>query len=69
MPAPYRSPVDESGAPTRGADPGIYARLASQSDRRARQLVPPRGTRTVGIALCLAIAATIAVAADRVPGL
>lgn len=66
MPTPHsHAPGDAA----REGDPGIYARLASQSDMRARTLIPPRGTRIAGIALCLGILASIVVAAVRVPGL
>lgn len=69
MPNPSsRAPHSTSGAGRRG-DPSIYARLASQTERRARRLTPPRGTRTAGVVLCFAIAATIAMAAARVPAL
>lgn len=67
MMTPIRDDAEAARAAAREGEPGIYARLASQSDRRLRRLTPPRGTRAVGFALCVAIAATIAVAADRVP--
>jgi hypothetical protein len=51
----------------RPGEPSVYARLASQADLRARVHTPPRGTRTAGLVICLAVAVALVVAALRVP--
>jgi hypothetical protein len=49
-----------------GEGPGIYARLAEQSEVRYATRRPPRGTRVVGWAICLALLGAVVAAALQV---
>lgn len=51
----------------RPGEPSVYARLARQADVRLGGRTPPRGTRLVGWAVCIALAVATVIAAVRVP--
>ena len=43
--------------------PGVYARLAEEAEVERTALTPPRGTRVLGWAVCLAIIGAVIAAA------
>jgi hypothetical protein len=46
--------------------PGVYARLAEQAEMEQARRTPPRATRWVGWAICLAIAVAVVLSALEV---